>query len=297
MRASFRLGRVAATLLAIAVTTAAQAAPVTFNTALPVADQEFVARAELVIGQSGDDRSGADRDRRSTALVAALGYGVTGRLALFGVLPYVDNELTLTTGGERATRTASGFGDLALFGRYTVYQQDRPGRTLRVAPFAGLKAPTGEDDASNTRGRLPPDVQVGLGRAGGSGDDLPDRAVSTRRAARVSGQQRSERFRGRRYRATRRLMSIPLATARARAGCPGIRLRRRAQPDPPGKHRVGGAADPNSGGTRLFLTPGVQYVTKRWIAEAAVQWPVSQALNGTALESDYVVRAGFWRNF
>ena len=42
------------------------------------------------------------------------------------------------------------------------------------------------------------------------------------------------------------------------------------------KNRINGSTDPNSGGTRLFLTPGIQYVTRRWIAEAAVQIPVIQ---------------------
>lgn len=63
------------------------------------------------------------------------------------------------------------------------------------------------------------------------------------------------------------------------------------------KHSFSGAADANSGGTRLFLTPGIQYVTKRWILEGAVQLPVVQDLNGTALENDYVVRAGVRFNF
>ena len=64
-----------------------------------------------------------------------------------------------------------------------------------------------------------------------------------------------------------------------------------------GKDRVSGNSNRNSGGTRLFLTPGLQYVTKRWIAEAAVQIPVSQNLNGTALENDYIARIGVRFNF
>ena len=59
----------------------------------------------------------------------------------------------------------------------------------------------------------------------------------------------------------------------------------------------GGVEDGNSGGTTLFLVPGLQYVTKRWIVEGAVQLPVLQNLNGTALEKDFVARAGFRFNF
>ncbi len=54
-----------------------------------------------------------------------------------------------------------------------------------------------------------------------------------------------------------------------------------------------GAADPNSGGTSLFIDPGVQYVTKNWVLEAIVQLPAIQNLNGTALRNDYTVLAGF----
>jgi hypothetical protein len=38
-------------------------------------------------------------------------------------------------------------------------------------------------------------------------------------------------------------------------------------------------------------------VTKRWVAEAIVQLPVAQNLNGAALEDDVIVRAGFRVNF
>ena len=58
-----------------------------------------------------------------------------------------------------------------------------------------------------------------------------------------------------------------------------------------------GQADPNSGGATIFLAPGIQYVTRRYILEAAVQIPVAQNLNGNALESDYVARTGFRWNF
>jgi len=63
------------------------------------------------------------------------------------------------------------------------------------------------------------------------------------------------------------------------------------------KNKIGGTNDPNSGGTKLFLSPGLQYVTRRWILEAIVQLPGVQELNGTALKDSYSVRAGFRVNF
>jgi hypothetical protein len=63
------------------------------------------------------------------------------------------------------------------------------------------------------------------------------------------------------------------------------------------RNEVNGSDDANSGGTTLHLSPGLQYVTKRWIVESVVQLPVIQNLHGTALENDYVLRAGFRFNF
>ena len=64
-----------------------------------------------------------------------------------------------------------------------------------------------------------------------------------------------------------------------------------------GKDRTGGTADPDSGGTVVFLSPGLQYVTRKWIVEAGMQLPVIQDLNGGALEHDYGLSAGFRVNF
>ncbi len=63
------------------------------------------------------------------------------------------------------------------------------------------------------------------------------------------------------------------------------------------RNEVNGSEDANSGGTTVFLSPGLQYVTKRWIVEGVVQLPVVQNLHGSALENDYVLRAGVRFNF
>lgn len=63
------------------------------------------------------------------------------------------------------------------------------------------------------------------------------------------------------------------------------------------RNKILGQDEANSGGTILFLAPGLQYVTRRWIVEAVVQYPVIQNPHGTALENDYVVRTGFRWNF
>ena len=148
----WRTGRIF--LLALfAWTGTAWSAPNTFNTALPVGEGEFVFREQFVFDQSGDDPSGADKDRTAWAFVSVLGYGVNSDLALFGVVPYVNKRLELTDNGDRRTRNADGLGDISLFGRYTVLKRNWPQRSFRVAPFAGIEVPTGDDDESDAFGR------------------------------------------------------------------------------------------------------------------------------------------------
>ncbi len=98
-------------LLLIGWSNQALSAPITFNTALPVAKGEFILREQLIVNQSGDDPSGLNRDRQAVGLVTALGYGVSGKLAVFGVLPYRDNELKMSTGGQRRKRPSRPFGE------------------------------------------------------------------------------------------------------------------------------------------------------------------------------------------
>jgi len=298
MRVS-RSGTVLAAWLMVSGT--ALGAPVTFNTALPVGGDEFVARGLLVRSQSGDDPGTTDRDLSVTALISVLGYGLTPRLAVFGVLPYTDKDLDLTVGGSRLSRRASGIGDVSLFGRFTLLQRDQPGRTFRVAPFVGVKAPTGDDDQRDSLGRLPAAVQSGTGAWDAFGGFVAtyqilalqvDGQVSYRVNNEANGFDPGDEARvdgSLQY----RLWPRTLGT-----GVPdflyGVLEMNLVHRD---KHEFGGAPDENSGGTTLYLAPGLQYVTKRWIVEGVVQLPVIENLNGGALKTDFVVRAGVRFNF
>lgn len=279
----------------------AWSAPLTFNTALPVHEGGYVWREQLIFMQSADDPTPAKRDLQVTSLVSVLGYGVTRDFALFGVLPWFDKRLDRRLDGQMLSRSQAGVGDLTVLGRYTAYQYDAPGRTLRIAPFLGVKAPTGEDDARDRRGRLPPPLQPGSGSwdvLGGAVltyqtlDFQIDSQLSYRANREANGFQA-----GNRWQADGSLQ-YRLLPRRLGAGVPaflyGVLEANLLHAD---KDRSGGSAEANSGGTTLFITPGLQYVTKKWILEAGVQVPVHQQLNGSALETDYLLTTGFRVNF
>lgn len=288
-------------ILCIGINKFLWAAPITFNTALPVAKKEFIFRQQFVINQSGPDASESDRDRTAWSAVSVLGYGISRKLALFGVLPYVNKSLDITVSGRRFNRQSDGLGDVSLFGRYTAYQKDWPGRTMRIAPFAGFKAPTGENDANDNLGRMPFSVQSGSGSWDAFGgivtsyqtlDYEIDGQISYRGNGTSNGFSAGDQLRfdsSLQYRLWPKTLTSDSSGFLYGVLESNILFRQ--------KNSIYSQSDYNSGGTQWFLTPGLQYVTRRFVIETAVQIPVIQQLNGTALENDFTVRTGFRFNF
>lgn len=291
-----------ALLLIQSLGTRAYAAPQTFNTALPVAEDEFVFRQQFFYRRLGNDPLSTDRKIDAVGSVSVLGYGVTGNFSIFGVLPYLDKELDLQMpSGSRVTRNTSGIGDARLFGRYTVFRDNAPGRTFRIAPFAGAEIPTGNDNDSDNLGTLPATLQLGSG----SWDPLGGVIVTYQTLQYQIDAQASYKFN------TEANNFTFGDEARLDASLQYRLWPRDLGPGVPGflygvvegnllyasENKNAGIDDTNSGGTSFSLSPGVQYVTKRWIAETIIQVPLFQDLNGSALEEDFVVRTGVRVNF
>ncbi len=273
-------------------------APITFSTALPVGEGKIIVREQVVVSNSGDDPSDVGREVNTRSLLSVAAYGVNAKLAMFAVLPYTNKEATTLNGPKRSS---DGLGDVTVFGRYTLYQKDWTGRTLRVAGVAGLKAPTGSDDESDDSGRLPVGLQLGTGSwdayVGGvvsyqTLDFGIDAQVSYRENTEASGFEAGDETRfDVSYQHRLSPSTLDLETRSFLYGVVELNTIIRD------RHRQNGVSLENSGGTTVFLTPGVQYVTRKIIAEIAVQIPVVQNLNGSALENDFMIRGGFRINF
>ena len=274
------------------------AAPITFNNALPVAEDEFIWRELFFYRRATGDPGPMDRELDVIGLVSVLGYGINSDLAVFGVLPYLDKELDLTSGSnQRISRSNNGIGDLSLFGRYTVFRHDAPGRTFRIAPLLGIETPTGDDDARDTLGALPASLQAGSG----SWDPFTglvmsyqtlDYQVDAQASYKINTEDNNFEF-GDEF-AFDASLQYRLWPRVLEGGVPGFLYGvLEANLLHQKKNEITGSNDPDSGGTSFFLSPGVQYVTRRWVVEAIVQVPVAQDLNGAALEDDFIVRAGF----
>lgn len=279
----------------------ALAAPNTFNTALPVAQGEFIWREQAVLRERSSGGPG-DRDVSVQALVSVLGYGINSRLAVFGAVPHFFNrELDVTTPMGRVNRSTDGFGDATVFARYTAYKRDFTGGTFRIAPVAGITMPTGDDNDRDRFGELPRPLQTGDGGWDGFVGVVAtyqtlqyelDTQVVYRENGRHDGFAAGDETR---FDASIQYRVWP---RKFKSGTPGFvyallesNLVHRDRDD------VASGTDPNSGGTQWLLAPGLQYVGRRWIFEGTVQLPVSTNPHGDALEDDKIVRVGFRRNF
>lgn len=278
-------------------TAVAKAAPITFNTALPVSKAEIIVRELIAIGVASDDAGGLDRKMSVVAMNSVVAYGLTPDLAVFGILPFTFKELETRAG----TRKADGIGDARLIARYTIYQKNGIGKTARVAPFIGVKLPTGDNERADTMGLLPPSLQPGTGSWDLFGGVIAtyasvawnfDFQASYRANTRAGGIERGDVAR---VDASFQYRLLPGKLSRGDKGyLYGVLETNLVHSD---GMLLNGASDPNTGGTTLHLVPGIQYATRRWIAEAAVQVPVIQHLNGSALEKDFTFLAGLRLNF
>ncbi len=275
----------------------AVAAPITSNTALAISQEELLVREQVIVGRATGDPVGLGREFTAITSASVAGYGVTPRLALFGVVPLVHKELKTPAG----TRESTGLGDIRLFARYTLFQKDSAGQTFRLAPFAGIELPTGRNTERDGIGLLPVPVQLGSGSfdpfAGvvmtyATTDWQVDTSFSYQDNHKADGVESGDVLKAD-ISLQVRLWPEEL-NAQTKSFLFGVL---EANLVHEGKTQLAGVDDPNSGGTSLFIAPGLQYAAKSWIAEASVQIPVVQNLGGTRLEKDYIARASLRFNF
>ncbi|AZT82221.1 transporter [Marinobacter sp. NP-4(2019)] len=297
------MGTLALVGFLLAGASTAHAAPNTFNTALPVAEGQSIWREQLVLRERSDSGP-MDRKVSVQALGSVLAYGVTPKLAVFGVVPYFFNkELDVTTPMGRINRDTGGIGDVSIFGRYTAYQDDFIGGTFRIAPFLGVTAPTGDDNDRDRFGELPRPLQAGDGAWDGFGGVVTtyqtlqyqvDAQLLYRENGRHDGFARGDETH---FDASLQYRIWPRSLESV-SGTPGFvyallesNLVHRERDE------AGSSTDANSGGTQWLLAPGLQYISRRWVVEGTVQLPVAEDPNGDAIADDYIVRVGFRRNF
>ncbi|MFP5267401.1 MAG: hypothetical protein ACLGQU_08540 [Acidobacteriota bacterium] len=131
------------------VCSTAFAAPATFVTALPVAENQVLVRFNVqpLFGSEG---------YRDVEVPVNIGYGLNPNWALFTTI----HQGSTTLDGNPSS---GGEGDLLFFLRNTLYKRDKPKSTFRITPLAGLSLPTGSNHNAFDGVLAPPDLQTGSG--------------------------------------------------------------------------------------------------------------------------------------
>jgi len=276
------------------------AAPQSFNTALPVAKGQWLLRLQTL--HSRGDLHAVDGETRALGGIGVLGYGVDPDLTLFAALPVLKKRLDLPQpGGGTLRREETGIGDLRLFARYTVFKRNFRGATFRIAPFAGAELPTGRSGARDALGELPPRLQPGSGAVDPFfGTVVTYQALGFELDAQLAYQanRRDDGFGfGNAFRADL-AGQYRLWPREIGAGVPSFLFAGlEVNYSDTGRDLRGGERVAGTGGQSLFLSPGLQYVTRRWVLEAQVQLPVHRDLGPRTIEEDVRVRAGLRFNF
>jgi len=273
-------------IVVLAAVRPGRGAPITFVTALPVAQDQLVWRNYFDPGYKGDDPTSADRDLWNLLYNPVFAWGPSADLAIFASLTPQYSFLSENTPQGRISQSAGGLGDSLIFARYTAYSKDWLGKTLRIDPLAGVYLPTGWYNKSDIYGRLPQYMQ------GGSGSVDPYFGLTTMyktqleefdwdityryNPAASSGYQLGNSFHTD-FAYYRRVVPWILPD-QGLDNQIWVGLETNLIRD--GTNRVGGMNDPATGGLVWYLDPGIFYGTPFWTTGMAIQVPVIQNLNG-----------------
>lgn len=265
-------------------------AQVTTNNALPLGKGQGLVRVQFTYLQAIEN--GQEFEELSIPVV--FGFGATRKLALFAVAPILKRELNAD--GQR--RSNFGLGDIELLARYTIFQQNQRGQTFRIAPIVGLEVPTGRNQASDELGVLPQSLQLGSGSFDPSlGFVITRQSLKDSFSTSFTYQfnNKADDFERGDEATVDVAYKYRIFPEQLKSGFLFVGLESNLSVQ--GRNRIAGTVDPDSGGTRLFISPSVQYITPRFTLEGAVQIPLVQDISNSTIGTDIRVVVGGQVNF
>jgi hypothetical protein len=257
-------------VLGVSSTDARAQAPINSNVALQPSKGGLIVRQQFRYTQASFSSPMGELDIETLTSIRTLVYGLTERFTLILESPLViSRQINNTTTGVGAKD--SGFGDLRLMSKLRLYRDDfGPTSTARFDLIGGIELPTGSRRFGNDS--IDPIV-------GGVYSYIDDRhgfnADALWRFNTGSAETNADVLKyDLAY--SYRLSPETYASENPTALFAGLELN--------------GFSETNDD-NELFLSPGLQYVTQRWIIEATVQIPIWQSLNNRA-ERDYIIGVG-----
>ncbi len=285
-----RTARVVTALLTMALGTGiAEAAGINTDVALPVHQGGFVFRGQLRYQRLANDPTALGRETTVWAAPLVVVYGVTSRTTVIGALPYIFESSKSNPVGAPVEDHRRGLADLRLLIRQTVFVRDGVQRTSRLGLLGGIEIPSGSEGfSSNTtqyllggvytlqHGRHELDVD-NVWKLNGEADSVD---AGDEYQADAAYQLRVAPWNWPESGTPAQVYGVLEANWSTRQ-----------------RSSAGGARVADSGGSLLFLSPGLQLVTRQVIYEASLQIPVIRDLNGSQLEPNLGASLGLRVNY
>ncbi|MFH1686318.1 MAG: transporter [bacterium] len=234
-----------------------------------------------------------DRKTDFKRATLTIGYGLSRRLSITAIVPYVwkENSRYKTAAGlERLIYESDGIGDLTGLVRFSAIRRDFI--SFRELSFAiGLKCPTGSVDEESDLGPLPRDVQPGTGTWDGLASfsfyqgyepvDVFVSATYVMTTTYTDDRDRTSRFGNQFSLLTTANFHLNDRLDLSAALSGSIR----------GRDLDDNEEVDNTGRSQLWLVPGFQYaIFKALRVQAFFEYPIYQHFNGVQLGSDYNLR-------
>ncbi len=233
---------------------------------------------------------GGGRELKVWSAPAIFSYALVTDATLTLNIPYVNKHFETPTG----TFDASGIGDITLLGKYRFYRRDLPFGRDQLAFIGGLEFPSGSTSKGPGLKAAPP-LQLGSGGVDGivgvaAGTTRSWYSIEAALRGKINSEAKDFRFGNvllyDLYLAYQTYPEWPTPPAQLNLS---VEFNGRTF----GDNEIDGK-DVNTGGTVLFISPGIQYiVTGNLLFETGVQIPIVTDFPGGALEPDYTVLFGF----
>ena len=269
------------------------AGPIHSNSAFSPHKGESIWREQVRILHASDDPTSMGRDKTVIQLNNVYIYGFTEKLTGILNVPYIDKSLKSNT----STRNDNGLGDIRTLLKYRIYTNDQLGSSHRLGIFGGLEWPTGDNNESDSVGKLPRNFQLGSG----SYDPIFGAVWTTQTLSweidadvgyKINNEATGFEFGDElfyNFSYQHRLWPRELPEEGVPSFLYGVLEFNGSFKE---QNKISDVTVRSSGGHTVYFSPGLQFVTTRWVVESSVQIPIIQNLYGDALEADYAVTFG-----
>jgi hypothetical protein len=271
MKRAVAIGLMSVVLIAVAPVSV-EAGSISFDAGLTPPEDRWIVRTQVRYMSRGNDPTSSNREMSAFVFPTVVAYGLRSDLTLLVRQNVRTQELSTPGFSNRTT----GLDDLFLLGKHRLYRRNTPNYTLGLAATLGLECPTGHDALSSETWDLQPGLYLSW-RHGPWASDF---------GAAYTWNGFADRGRDGVNPGDELSLDWALAYqfSLGQEGRASLAPVMEVSYTDIARDRLGGQAQPNTGESVLYVSPGLKLTISSFILEALLRIPVWQEQEGTQLE-------------